>query len=43
MPTLEIRPKYKSVQTYYAALRQLDDLGVSHKGAVKSAFHSLLG
>src|SRR3990172_7924552 len=39
---LELKPNHKPVQTYYAALRQFDDLGVSHEGAVKSAFHGLL-
>ena len=42
MPMLELKPTHKPVQTYYAALRQFDDLGVSHEGAVKSAFHGLL-
>lgn len=41
MPKLEIKPTHKPVQTHYAALRQFDDLGVPHKGAVKSAFRSL--
>jgi hypothetical protein len=42
MQTHELNPTHKAVQTYYAALRQFDDLGVSHEGAVKSAFHGLL-
>jgi hypothetical protein len=42
MPTLELKPNHKPVQHYYTALRQFDDLGVSHEGAMKSAFHGLL-
>lgn len=42
MGFLELKPTHKAVQYYYAALRQFDDLGVSHEGAVKSAFHGLL-
>jgi predicted helicase len=42
MPTLELRPTHKPVQDYYAALRQFNDLGVSHETAVRSAFHGLL-
>jgi hypothetical protein len=42
MPSLELKPRHKPVQTYYTALRQFDDLGVGHEGAVKTAFHGLL-
>jgi hypothetical protein len=42
MPSLELKPTHKPIVNYYAALRQFDDLGVSHEGAVKSAFHGLL-
>jgi hypothetical protein len=42
MSPLELKPTHKPVQNYFAALRQFDDLGVSHEGAVKSAFHGLL-
>jgi hypothetical protein len=42
MQRLELKATHKPVQNYYAALRQFDDLGVSHEGAVKSAFHGLL-
>jgi hypothetical protein len=33
---------HKPVQNYYAALRQFDDLGVTQKTAVLSAFQGLL-
>ena len=42
MRSLELKPTHKPVKNYYAALRHFDDLGVSHEGAVKSAFHGLL-
>jgi hypothetical protein len=42
MSRLEFKPTHKPVRNYYAALHQFDDLGVSHEGAVKSAFHGLL-
>jgi hypothetical protein len=42
MSWLEFRPTHKSGQNYFTILRQFDDLGVSHDGAVKSAFHALL-
>ena len=41
MPSLELKPTHKPIQHFYSALRQFDDLGVSHEGAVKSAFHGL--
>ncbi len=43
MPVLELKPTQKPVQNYYAALRQFEDLGVSHEAAVRSAFQDLLG
>jgi hypothetical protein len=42
MTKLDLKPTHKPIQNYYAALRQFEDLGVSHEGAVKSAFHGLL-
>jgi predicted helicase len=42
MPTLELKPTHKPVQSYYAALRQFEDLGVRHETAVRSAFQNLL-
>ena len=41
MSNLELKSTHKPVQNYYAALRQFDDVGVRHEGAVKSAFFSL--
>ncbi len=41
MLTRELRPTHKPVRSYYTALRQLRDFGVSREGAVKSAFCSL--
>jgi hypothetical protein len=38
MQRLELKPTHKPVQNYYAALRQFDDLGVTHETAVRSAF-----
>jgi hypothetical protein len=42
MQRLELKATHKPVQNYYAALRQFDDLGVTHETAVRSAFQSLL-
>jgi hypothetical protein len=42
MQRLELKPTHKPVQNYYAALRQFDDLGVTHETAVRSAFQGLL-
>jgi predicted helicase len=42
MQRLELKPTHKPVQNYYAALRQFDDLGVTHETAVRSAFQALL-
>jgi hypothetical protein len=39
MRTIDLNSKHKPVQSYYAAVRQFDDLDVSHKGAVESALH----
>ena len=38
----ELKAMHKPVQNYYAALRQFDDLGVTHETAVRSAFQGLL-
>ena len=43
MQRLELKTTHKPVQNYYAALRQFDDLGVTHETAVRSAFHGMLG
>jgi predicted helicase len=42
MQRLELKATHKPVQNYYAALRQFDDLGVTHETAVRSAFQGLL-
>lgn len=39
MSALELKPTHKPVQIYYAALRQFDDLGVTHETAVRFASH----
>ena len=36
MQRLELKPTHKPVQNYYTALRQFDDLGVTHETAVRS-------
>src|ERR1022692_2747536 len=42
MQRLELKPTQKPIQNYYSALRQFDDLGVTHETAVRSAFQGLL-
>jgi len=42
MQKLELKPTQKPVQNYYAALRQFDDLGVTHETSLHSAFQGLL-
>ena len=42
MPTLNLKPTHKSVKTYYAALDQFAQLGVTHETAVRAAFQTLL-
>jgi len=42
MQRLALKATHKPVQSYYAALRQFDDLGVTHETAVRSAFQGLL-
>ena len=42
MERLNLKPTHKPVQNYYEALRQFKNLGVSHEGAVRSAFQTLL-
>ena len=41
MTQLDLQPTHQTVQHYCDSLVKFDDLGVSHEGAVKSAFHSL--
>ena len=40
--TLNLKPTHKAVQNYYEALRQFKTIDVSHEGAVRSAFQTLL-
>jgi hypothetical protein len=42
MEKLNLKPTHKPVQNYYEALRQFKNLGVSHEGAVRWAFQTLL-
>jgi hypothetical protein len=42
MYRLNLKPTHKAVQNYYQALKEFESLGVSHEGAVRSAFQSLL-
>jgi hypothetical protein len=42
MERLNLKPTHKPVQKYYDALRQFKSIGVSHDGAVRSAFQTLL-
>jgi predicted helicase len=42
MERLNLRPTHKVVLNYYEALRQFKKLGVTHEGAVRSAFQYLL-
>jgi predicted helicase len=42
MPMLNLKPTHKPVREYYKELKQFEKLGVSHEGAVKTAFQKLL-
>jgi predicted helicase len=42
MERLNLKPTHKPVQSYYEALRQFKTIGISHEGAVRSAFQNLL-
>ena len=39
---MNLKPTHKAVKDYYAALDQYDRLEITHEGAVRSAFQSLL-
>ncbi len=39
---MNLKPTHKPVQEYYAALDQFARLGITHEGAVRSAYQSLL-
>jgi Fe2+ or Zn2+ uptake regulation protein len=41
MQRLELKPAHKPVQNYYSALRQFDNLGLTHETAVRSDFQGL--
>ena len=42
MEKLNLKPTHKPLQNYYEALRQFKTIGISHEGAVRSAFQTLL-
>ena len=42
MPSLNLKPTHKPVKSYYAALDQFAQLGITHETAVRAAFQSLL-
>jgi hypothetical protein len=42
MERLNPKPTHTPVQSYYEALRQFKTIGISHEGAVRSAFQNLL-
>ena len=42
MPTLNLKPTHKPVKSYYAALDQFAQLGITHETAVRAAFQALL-
>ena len=42
MPTVNLKPTHKPVKSYYAALDQFAQLGITHETAVRAAFQSLL-
>jgi len=42
MERLNLKPTHKAVRNYYQALKEFESIGVSHEGAVRSAFQTLL-
>jgi len=42
MQRLNLKATHKPVRDYFEALQQFSRIGVSHEGAVRSAFQSLL-
>ena len=42
MPALNLKPTHKPIKSYYAALAQFANLGVTHETAVRAAFQDLL-
>ena len=42
MPDLNIKSTHKPIKTYYAELKEYDQIGAEHEGAVRTAFQNLL-
>ena len=42
MSNLNIKPTHKPVKNYYAELKEYDQIGAKHEGAVRTAFQNLL-
>jgi len=42
VPTLELKPTHKVVESYYANLAEFEKRGIKRESAVRSAFHELL-
>lgn len=42
MKKLELKPTHKAIKQYFEVLSKFNNFGVTHEGAVRSAFHSLL-
>ena len=42
MKELNLKPTHKPIRDYYEALKQYDQLGVRHEGAVSNSFAFLL-
>ena len=42
MPDLNIKSTHKPIKTYYAELKEYDQTGAEHEGAVRTAFQNLL-
>ena len=42
MPQLNLKPNHKAVRDYYATLKQYEQQGIRHEGAVSSPFDTLL-
>ena len=42
MPTLNLKPTHKPIKSYYAAIDQFAQIGVTHETAVRAAFQDLI-
>ena len=42
MPRLNLKPNHKAIRDYYATLREYEQQGIRHEGAVSSPFDTLL-